>query len=89
MSAVITRSETMNFRVAPAKKELIQSAADALGKTATDFMVETLCDRAHEVLADRTQFQLSADSFGIFSQLLDQPVNASVLRLLAKKSPWE
>lgn len=89
MSAVISRSEVMNFRVAPAKKELIKTAADSLGKTASDFMIETLCEKAQEVLADRTHFELADRKFAEFSRLLDERVSDSTLRLLAKKSPWE
>lgn len=89
MTAVMPRSEVINFRVSPSKKALIKTAADALGKNATDFMVETLCEKAHEVLADRAHFQLSQERFAEFSRLLDEPVSSATLRLLAKRSPWE
>lgn len=90
MKAVIETADTMiNIRRPKAPKELIKRAADALGMNSTQFMLETLCEKAHEVLSDRTQFQLSQRQLQEFNRLLDRPVSAAVLRMLAKPAPWE
>jgi uncharacterized protein (DUF1778 family) len=82
-------AETINFRIPPAKKRLIDEAAEALGVKRTEFMLETLAARAAEVLADRTAFHLDARRLNTFNRLLDEPVSEKAIRLLLKKSPWE
>ena len=86
MSAAAT---TINFRAPASKKALIDEAANALGKNRTEFILETLSARAHEVLADRTQFLLTRQQMAEFNRILEQPVNAAALRMLAKRAPWE
>lgn len=80
---------TINIRVPKAKKSLIDQAADALGMKRTEFMLQTLCERAHEVLADRTAFQLSTKQVNEFNRLLDEPVSDAALRMLTKRAPWD
>ncbi len=90
MNAVLSRSNAIiNFRAPKAQKALIDRAADAVGKKRTEFMLDALCEKAHEVLADRTQFQLSAQRLASFNRLLDEPVNAAALRMLSKRAPWD
>lgn len=89
MSAVLSRNTTINFRTSEAKKALIDQAADALGKKRTEFMLDALCEKAHEVLADRTQFQLSQQRLAAFNRLLDEPVSDAALRMLTKRAPWD
>jgi uncharacterized protein (DUF1778 family) len=80
---------TINIRVPKAKKGLIDQAADALGMKRTEFMLQTLCERAHEVLADRTEFHLDAKQIKAFNKLVDEPVSDAALRMLTKRAPWE
>lgn len=86
MSAAAT---TISFRAPATKKALIDEAANALGKNRTEFILETLSARAHEVLTDRTQFRLSPQQLLEFDRILEQPVNLSAVRMLAKGAPWE
>ena len=53
-----TAAETINFRLRKAKKALIDEAANALGKKRSVFMLDALSEKAREVLADRTRFEL-------------------------------
>lgn len=90
MNAVLSNnSRAINFRVSDEKRVLIDSAADVLGKNRTTFILDAVCEKAHEVLADRTNFQLNSDQLTAFNQLLDAPVSSAVVRLLNKRAPWD
>lgn len=84
-----TAAETINFRVPKAKKALIDQAASALGQKRTVFMLDALSEKAHEVLADRTRFQLSQHQANAFNRLLDEPISDAAVRMLLKKAPWD
>lgn len=81
----------INLRAPAAKRALIDQAAEVQGKSRTDFMLEAACEKAQQVLLDRTVFALDAQRFQHFVQLLDAPVkpNEALKRLLAKPAPWE
>lgn len=85
------RGETINLRATPKQKELIDRAAGALGRSRSDFMLETACREAEAVLLDRRYFTLSADEFNRFKAMLDRPPkdNPRLRRLLQTKAPWE
>jgi uncharacterized protein (DUF1778 family) len=85
------RQTTINVRAPAAQRALIDQAAEVQGKTRTSFMLEAACEKAQQVLLDRTVFALDVKRFRRFVELLDSPVNASqaLSRLLAKRSPWE
>lgn len=90
-SAVATRATTINLRAPAAQRALIDQAAEVQGKSRTDFMLEAACEKAQQVLLDRTVFALDARRFRRFVELLDAPVDANraLARLLAKRAPWE
>lgn len=83
-----SRNTTINLRTSVEARALIDSAAKALGMSRTDFMLDTLCQKAHEVLADRTHFHLDGRKFAEFNRLLEKPVSPAALRMLAKRAPW-
>jgi uncharacterized protein (DUF1778 family) len=80
---------TINIRATKAKKALIDQAANALGMKRTAFMLEALCEKAHEVLADQTNFQISQQKMTAFNRLIEEPVNEAAIRMLTKRAPWE
>src|SRR5713226_6663559 len=85
------RGETINLRATQKQKALIDRAAEALGRSRSDFMLETACREAEAVLLDRRYFSLSADAFKRFTTMLDKPPssNPKLRRLLQTKAPWE
>lgn len=85
------RNITINVRAKALQRDLIDQAASALGKTRSDFMLETACIKAQAVLLEQCYFVLSADKFKTFNELLDQnpTENKALAELLAAKSPWE
>ena len=85
------RAETINLRASRRQKALIDRAAETLGRSRSDFMLETACREAEAVLLDRRYFVLSADAFRKFSEMLDRPPrdNPKLRKLLSTKAPWE
>ena len=85
------RGETINLRASHKQKALIDRAAEALGRSRSDFMLETACREAETVLLDRRYFSLSGDAFERFTALLDKPPgnNPKLRRLFQTKAPWE
>jgi uncharacterized protein (DUF1778 family) len=85
------RGETINLRASRQQKALIDRAAEALGRSRSDFMLETASREAESVLLDRRYFVLSDDAFQKFVTMLDRPPkdNPKLRRLLQTKPPWE
>ncbi|WP_418146052.1 DUF1778 domain-containing protein [Actinobacillus pleuropneumoniae] len=85
------RTAPINLRAMPDQRDLIDYAASILGKTRSDFMLETACQAAQNVILDRTVFQLNEQAFEQFNRLLEQPTadNSGLDKLLNTKAVWE
>jgi uncharacterized protein (DUF1778 family) len=85
------RDVTINIRAHQVQRDLIDRAAEALGKNRSDFMLESACREAQAVLLDRRLFILDDDKFQQFLQLLDAPPsnNQNLAKLLKRKAPWD
>ncbi|WP_291988544.1 DUF1778 domain-containing protein [Candidatus Accumulibacter sp. ACC007] len=85
------RDAAINLRALPEQRDLIDQAAQLLGKNRSDFMLEAACDKAQAVVIDQVFFSLNADKFRQFTALLDAPpdANPGLERLMAVKAPWE
>ncbi len=82
---------TINLRASQRRKTLIDRAAEAVGRSRSDFMLECACREAEAVLLDRRYFMLPDEAFRQFKALLDKPPreNLKLRRLLQTKAPWE
>lgn len=87
----LTATKVINFRAPAAKQALIDQAAEVSGKNRTEFILEASCEKAREVLADRTRFAVGRQALQRFNELIDAPMkNTEALkRLLSKPAPWE
>lgn len=57
-----------------AKQEtLIRAGAKVRGVNVTQFVLESACQRAEEVIADQTAFTLSPKQWKAFTEMLDRP----------------
>src|SRR5437588_10558818 len=85
------RDAVINLRASQRQKLLIDRAAEALGRSRSDFMLDTACREAESVLLDRRYFTLSADDFKKFAAMLDRPPkdNPRLRRLLQTRAPWD
>ena len=62
-----TRDININIRAQRNQRDLIDQAARILGKTRSDFMLETACREAEDVLLDQRVFVLDAEAFATVS----------------------
>jgi uncharacterized protein (DUF1778 family) len=85
------RVAAINLRALPEQRDLIDRAAQVLGKNRSDFILEAACDKARTVLLDQVFFHLDDARFRDFTVLLDSPLqaNAGLARLLAVEAPWQ
>jgi uncharacterized protein (DUF1778 family) len=58
--AVSKRDTAINLRARASDRDLIDRAAQAQGKTRSEFMLEAARERARQVLVDQVFFQLDA-----------------------------
>lgn len=84
------RAASINLRALPEQRDLIDHAANMLGKNRSDFMLEAACERAQSVLLDQVHFSLNAEKFQQFTALLDTPPksNEGLKRLLELEPVW-
>lgn len=84
------RNRTINIRVLASEQDLIDRAAEACGKTRSDFMLAAARREAECVLLDRRLFLLDEETYRTFVEQLDaQPQrNDKLRRLLATKPLW-
>jgi uncharacterized protein (DUF1778 family) len=87
----MTKTTKINLRVSEETRELIDTAAAAVGKSRTEFMLESARQHAIDVLLDQRLFVLKGDQHDAFMRVLqDPPVpNAALKKLLSSKAPWE
>ena len=85
------RSGTINIRIKPAERQLIDQAAAAQGKSRSDFMLDAARRAAEDVLLDRTLLRVDAKAYDRFVALLDAPAqpNERLRKLLQTPAPWE
>jgi uncharacterized protein (DUF1778 family) len=82
---------SINLRVEASTRRLIDEAATALGKTRTEFMVETARRQALDVLLDQRFMVLSEAGFADFRAALDKAgePGEKLKALMARKPVWE
>jgi uncharacterized protein (DUF1778 family) len=82
---------SINLRIETATRRLIDDAAAVLGKTRTEFMVESARRQAIDVLLDQRLFVLDTRRHAAFVQALDNPpAPGPKLRALLRRVPaWQ
>lgn len=84
------RDAVINIRLTTKARDLIDRAADVVGKTRSDFILGSACKRATDVLLDQRLFSLDPRQYDEFLRVLDEPTppNLRLKQLLASNSPW-
>ncbi len=90
-SATKARKTTISLRPASWQRALIDQAARLSDKGRTEFILEAACEKAQQVLLDRTIFALDETGFQRFSALLDTPLDNqhTLTKLLRRRAAWE
>jgi uncharacterized protein (DUF1778 family) len=85
------RRDTLNLRIPPAERNLIDRAAESVGKTRTYFILEAARRAAEEALLDRALMVVSPEAYGEFLKRLDRPAqpNERLRRTMRSKTPWQ
>jgi uncharacterized protein (DUF1778 family) len=86
-----SKRETLNIRIKPEVRGLIDRAAHAIGKNRTDFVLDAARQAAEAALLDRTIFAVSPKAYAEFLARLDAPPrpNERLRRTLRTRAPWE
>ena len=82
---------SINLRIERQTRQLIDDAAAVLGKTRTEFMIESARKVAIDVLLDQRLFVLDPQRYDAFVHALDNPpAPGSKLRSLLRRVPaWK
>ncbi len=85
------RDTNIPIRARAEDRDLIDRAAKALGKTRSEFMMDTVRREAQTVLSDQTHFVLDPKQWDAFVKELDKPPrdNPKLRELLSRKPIWE
>lgn len=85
-----TRS-SLNLRIKPELRGLIDRAAQLVGKNRTDFVLEAARRAAEDALLDRTVFSVSREAYAEFLARLDAPPqpNERLRRTMRTPAPWD
>jgi uncharacterized protein (DUF1778 family) len=89
--AATPRRDTLNLRIKPEERGLIDRAAQITGKTRTDFVLEAARRAAEDALLDRAMLVVSPDAYKAFLQRLDEPPhpNERLRRTMRTPPPWD
>jgi uncharacterized protein (DUF1778 family) len=83
--------DSLNLRIKPELRSLIDRAAELAGKNRTDFVLEAARRAAEDALLDRTLFTVSPEAYAEFVKRLDAPPrpNERLRHTMKVKARWE
>ena len=81
---------SINLRIEAQTRQLIDDAAAVLGKTRTEFMIDSARALAIDVLLDQRLFALDSEGYDAFVAALDEPPapGPKLRALLRRKPAW-
>ena len=85
------KRETLNIRIKPEVRDLIDRAAKSRGKNRTDFILDAARLAAEDALLDQVIMSVSPQAFEQFQARLDMPPNANgrLCKTMLTPAPWE
>ncbi|MFM7408015.1 MAG: DUF1778 domain-containing protein [Cuspidothrix sp.] len=86
-----TPRNTLNLRIKPEERDLIDMAAKLLGQNRTDFILAAARNAAEETLLERRIFWATPEAYAEFIALLDAPPqpNESLRKTMQTSAPWD
>ena len=90
MSTAARRTESINLRISPEHRALVQRAADVCGKSVSAFVVEAAMEEAQSVLLEQRFLSVPADVFDSFNEIvgLETEPHKALVDLFASKPVW-
>jgi uncharacterized protein (DUF1778 family) len=70
------RTRRLNFRATQRQEKLLRTGAEASGVTLTEFILNSACAQAEQVLTDKREFILSPSRWQKFAKELDRPARS-------------
>lgn len=88
---VRSKRETLNIRIKPEERHLIDRAARTRGKNRTDFILDAARLAAEEALLDQAIIAASPEAYAEFLARLDMPPrpNARLRKTMQTPAPWD
>ena len=85
------KRETLNIRIKPEERNLIDRAAKTRGKNRTDFILDAVRLAAEEALMDQVIITVSPQAYEQFLARLDMPAqpNERLVKTMQAAAPWE
>jgi uncharacterized protein (DUF1778 family) len=85
------KRETLNLRIKPEERSLIDRAAKARGKNRTSFVLDAARAAAEETLLDQTIITANPKAYAEFLARLDMPPqpNERLRKTMRAQAPWE
>ena len=85
------KRETLNIRIKPEVRDLIDRAAKSRGKNRTDFILDSARLAAEDTLLDQVIMSVSPQAFEEFQARLDQQPNPNdrLRQTMLTPAPWE
>ena len=85
------KRETLNIRIKPEVRDLIDRAAKSRGKNRTDFILDSARIAAEDTLLDQVIMTVSPQAFEQFQVRLDMPPkpNNNLRKTMLTPAPWE
>jgi len=87
----VERDAKIHIRAPKQTKELIETAAAAVGKTLSEFTLESARQQAIDVLLDQRLFLLDPEQYDAFVHALDNPPppGARLKSLMKRRPRWQ
>ncbi len=85
------KRETLNIRIKPEIRDLIDRAAKSRGKNRTDFILDPSRSAAEDTLLDQLVLTVNPAAFEQFQTRLDMAPNANdrLRKTMATDAPWD
>lgn len=82
---------TISIRAKARQRDLIDQAAERLGRSRSEFMLDVACREAEDILLDQAFFTVDETTFQWFQDKIANPLppTDALRRLLLTKAPWE
>lgn len=87
----LPKRETLNIRIKPEERNLIDRAALLRGKNRTDFILDAARQMAEEALLDQLIVNATPEAYGAFLARLDAPPtpNERLKKTMQTPAPWD
>jgi uncharacterized protein (DUF1778 family) len=85
------KRETLNIRIKPEERGLIDRAAKARGKNRTEFVLEAARIAAEEAILDQAVISVTPEAYQAFLEQLDLPPkpNERLRKTMQAPAPWD